>query len=83
MSPESCETILIDRPTDDELVQEFVRRGQSMKALMTGVEDGLWSPAAPYKILREGTRLLATLGAWPGETERAIDLLEGLAMAKV
>jgi len=74
--------ILIDRPTDDELVQQFVRQGQQMRVHMTGVDD-LWAPSAPYKVLREGRNLLATLGAWAGETERAISLIEGLVMTRL
>lgn len=78
-SPTTSNIILIDRPTDDELVQQFVRDGRRMKVVMTGVED-LWSPYAPFRILKEGRRLLATLGAWSGEQARALSLLEGLTM---
>jgi len=78
---ETCEIILIDRPTDDELVQQFVRDGLKMRVHMTGVDD-LWAPAAPYRVLREGKKLLARLGAWAGETDRAIALLDGLMMAR-
>ncbi|KAJ9652011.1 hypothetical protein H2198_008753 [Neophaeococcomyces mojaviensis] len=78
---DTCEIILIDRPTDDELVQQFVRQGHSMQVHMTNVND-LWSSGAPQKVLREGKKLLATLGAWAGETERAIKLLDGLVAKK-
>lgn len=78
---DTCEIILIDRPTDDELVQQFVRDGLKMRVHMTGVDD-LWAPAAPYRVLREGKKLLARLGAWAGETDRAITLLDGLMMAR-
>ena len=79
---ESCDIILIDRPTDDELVQQFVRQGQYMRVHMNGVEN-LWSPSAPYKILGEGKKLLSTLGAWTGETVRAVALLDGLMMTSL
>ena len=60
---EVCDIILLDRPTDDELVQQFVRRGQKMKAHMNGVGD-LYSERAPEKVLVEGRKILATLAGW-------------------
>lgn len=79
---EDCSIILIDRPTDDELVQQFVRSGQTMRATMSGV-DNLWSSSAPYRILCEGRRLLGSLGAWTGEMERAAALIDGLMSASM
>lgn len=79
---DDCSIILIDRPTDDELVQQFVRQGQTMRATMSGV-DNLWSSTAPYRILVEGRRLLASLGAWTGEMERAAALIDGLISASI
>lgn len=76
---EECSIILIDRPTDDELVQQFVRQGQDMLVHMTGVDD-LWAPSAPYKVLNQVRNLLATLGAFAGETERSLGLIDALMM---
>lgn len=58
-----CNIILLDRPTDDELVQDFVRRGQTMHAHVTGVGD-LYGDGAPVRVLEEGRKLLGTLGGW-------------------
>lgn len=58
-----CNIILLDRPTDDELVQDFVRRGHSMHAHVTGVGD-LYGKGAPVRVLQEGGKLLGTLGCW-------------------
>ncbi|KAL9622911.1 MAG: hypothetical protein Q9160_002837 [Pyrenula sp. 1 TL-2023] len=58
-----CNIILLDRPTDDELVQDFVRRGQNMHAHVTGVGD-LYGDGAPVRVLEEGRKLLGTLGGW-------------------
>ena len=68
----------LDRPNDNEMIQHFVREGSRMNVVVTGVDD-LWSRSAPLQILREGMRLLSTLGAWSGEQERALALLEALA----
>jgi len=67
-SPDICDIILIDRPTDDELVQQFVREGNTMHANMTGVGD-LFGPKGPRKVLAEGQKLLSTLRSWRGVTE--------------
>ncbi|KAL2435296.1 hypothetical protein ABEF95_015245 [Exophiala dermatitidis] len=72
-----CDIILIDRPTDDELVQQFVRRGNTMKPIMNGVGD-LYGPRAPEKVLIEGRRLLATSSTW-GVRDRWIRILDKLA----
>lgn len=71
-----CNIILLDRPTDDELVQDFVRRGQLMHAHITGVGD-LYGPRAPERVLREGRKLLGTLGCW-GLKEEWMQILESL-----
>lgn len=55
--------VLLDRPIDDELVQQFVREGYTMHANMMGVGN-LFGPHGPQRVLVEGQKLLATLGAW-------------------
>ncbi|KXT05791.1 hypothetical protein AC578_1067 [Pseudocercospora eumusae] len=56
-SPESddakCEIILLDRPTDDELVQQFIRNGHTMQAHLTGVGD-LYAAKGPERALTQG-----------------------------
>lgn len=71
-----CEIILIGRPTDDELVQQFVRSGDRMKVHMNGVGD-LYGPKAPEKVLAEGRKILKGLGAW-GARDRWVRVLERL-----
>ena len=71
-----CNIILLDRPTDDELVQEFVRRGQSMHVHFSGVGD-LYGQQAPERVLTEGRNLLASLGCW-GIRRGWMDLLQKL-----
>jgi len=75
--PDVCDIILIDRPTDDELVQQFVRQGDNMHANITGVGD-LFGPKGPRKVLAEGQKLLATLRSWRGITEHWIGVLNRL-----
>lgn len=58
-----CAIILLDRPTDDELVQQFIRNGHSMQAHLTGVGD-LYSPKGPERALSQGCRLLSSLRCW-------------------
>lgn len=60
----ACEIILLDRPTDDELVQQFIRRGNTMQAHITGVGD-LYGPEGPQRVLIEGCKLLQSLKCWP------------------
>jgi hypothetical protein len=55
--------ILLDRPADDEIVQEFVLNGPRMRANMTGVGD-LYGDKGPERVVREGARILRTLGCW-------------------
>ena len=59
----ACSIILLDRPTDDELVQQFVRRGHKMCAHITNVGD-LYGPKGPELILSEGCKLLDSLKCW-------------------
>lgn len=75
--PDVCDIILIDRPTDDELVQQFVRQGDNMRANITGVGD-LFSPKGPRKVLAEGQKLLGTLRSWRGITEHWLGVLNRL-----
>lgn len=76
-SPDVCDIILIDRPTDDELVQQFVRQGDNMHANMTGVGD-LFALKGPRKVLAEGQKLLVTLRSWRGITEHWLGVLNRL-----
>jgi hypothetical protein len=55
-----CNIILLDRPTDDELVQRFVVKGSTMVANMDGVGD-LYSERAPRRVLQQGRKILNTL----------------------
>lgn len=63
-SESSSDTIiLLDRPADDEIVQEFVLNGPRMRANMTGVGD-LYGEKGPERVVREGSKILRTLGCW-------------------
>ncbi|CAD0099050.1 unnamed protein product [Aureobasidium mustum] len=63
-SESSSDTIiLLDRPADDEIVQEFVLNGPRMRANMTGVGD-LYGEKGPERVVREGAEILKTLGCW-------------------
>ena len=73
---DAYDIILLDRPTDDELVQQFVRRGYTMKANMNGVGD-LYGERGPERVLIEGRKLLATLNCW-GTRERWIRIFDKL-----
>lgn len=53
----------LDRPCDDELVQLFVRKGQTMRGNVTGVGD-ICGPYGPERILKEGCRILLSLMSW-------------------
>ena len=59
----ACNIILLDRPTDDELVQQFIRKGHSMCAHITNVGD-LYGPRGPELILQEGAKQLESLKCW-------------------
>lgn len=54
---ETCEIILLDRPTDDELVQHFIRNGNAMQAHISGIGD-LYQASTPEKVLVHGCKLL-------------------------
>jgi hypothetical protein len=57
---DSCpDMILLDRPADDELVQQFIRRGDSMEARLSGVGD-LFAGKGPELVLWEGSKLLGS-----------------------
>ena len=56
-SPEQPNAIQIDRPMDDEIVQLFVRSGDTMQVNMNGIGN-LYDVGSAGKILREGARLL-------------------------
>lgn len=71
-----CEIILIDRPTDEELVQQFIEHGHSMRIHMTGVED-LYGPRGPESVLVQGCKLLSSL-RW-GASSSWLQLLQSLA----
>jgi hypothetical protein len=78
-SESSSDTIiLLDRPADDEIVQEFVMNGPRMRANMTAVGD-LYGEKGPERVLREGTRILRTLGCWR-EWEFWLNVLEKLVV---
>lgn len=57
-------SIRLDRPTDDELVQIFIKRGRSIKATIMGVGN-ITAANGPARMLREGCKLLNTLDKWP------------------
>lgn len=57
-------SIRLDRPTDDELVQIFIKRGRSMSATVNGVGN-ITAQNGPSRMLREGRKLLNTLDKWP------------------
>ena len=59
--------MLLDRLTDDELVQLFVRSGHKMNAQMKGVGDSYGERGAE-KVLIEGRKLLASLTCRASET---------------
>lgn len=61
---EDMSSIRLDRPTDDELVQIFIKRGRSMTATIMGVGN-ITASNGPPRMLREGCRLLRTLNKWP------------------
>ncbi|USW54757.1 hypothetical protein Slin15195_G080760 [Septoria linicola] len=50
-------TILLDRPCDDEIVQAFVRKGHSMTAEMSGAGD-ICTPQGRRRLLEESMKLL-------------------------
>lgn len=74
---QGCNIILLDRPTDDELVQRFVLKGQALRMLanMDGVGN-LFGERASRLVLLQGRKLLNTLD-W-GDRTRWLILLTGL-----
>lgn len=71
-----CEIILIDRPTDDELVQQFIRSGHRMQIHLTGVGN-LYDAKGPERALVQGIKLLSSLRCW-GVSSSWLQLLQGL-----
>lgn len=69
--------ILLDRPIDDELAQQFVREGYDMHVNMAGVGN-LFGPHGPQRVLVEGQKLLATIGAWQDGRHRWTNMLSRL-----
>ncbi|KAG8628983.1 hypothetical protein KVT40_002848 [Elsinoe batatas] len=57
------ESIRLDRPTDDELVQLFVKKGMGMRATIAGVGD-VNDARAAGRVLIEGGRVLEGLSGW-------------------
>ncbi|KAI5304785.1 hypothetical protein KEM56_005931 [Ascosphaera pollenicola] len=55
--------IQLDRPTDDELVQFYVRRGSDMTALISGIGN-IHGPEAPIRTLKEGRKMLLQMANW-------------------
>nr|POE85114.1 hypothetical protein CFP56_68683 [Quercus suber] len=72
-----CMIILIDRPTDDELVQHFIKHGSTMRIHISGVGD-LYGSKGPQRALLQGCRLLGTLKCW-GINETWLELLNTVA----
>lgn len=62
----SCNIILLDRPADDEIVQQFIRNGHNMKANVAGGD--LYASKGPERALRQGCKLLASLRCWGTST---------------
>ncbi|CAD0111666.1 unnamed protein product [Aureobasidium uvarum] len=57
--------IQIDRPCDDELIQIFIRRGNSMQPHMLGVGN-ICQPGGALGVLKVGARLIKNrCSAWP------------------
>lgn len=75
---ESCSIILLDRPTDDELVQLFIRSGDRMEAHISGVGD-LYAPQSPRLVLKQACKLLKQSEKCWGVASKWIRLLERLA----
>jgi hypothetical protein len=74
------ESMQLDRPADDELVQIFVRRGNEMKANILGVGH-LCGPLGPERVLFEGCRLLRSSSIW-GSTASIVRVLTELAQVR-
>jgi len=74
-----CDIILLDRPTDDELKRDFVRRGHTMMPILAGVGN-LYGDEAPILVLKEGRKILYSLTCW-GMRWEWISVLERLLEA--
>ena len=74
---ESCSIILLDRPTDDELVQQFIKNGDRMEAHISGVGD-LYAPQSPRLVLKQACKLLRQSEKCWGIASRWVRLLERL-----
>lgn len=72
----SVSSIRLDRPTDDELVQLFVKNGRTMKATIAGVGN-IAGPKGPLRMLKEGCKLLNNLDKW-AIRDRYIAILSSL-----
>jgi hypothetical protein len=70
-------SIRLDRPTDDELVQLYIKSGANMKATITGVGN-ISGPKGPQRALKEGCKILSELTNW-GIGARYIRILTRLA----
>lgn len=55
--------ILLDRPSDQELVRSFIQSGQEMQAVMEGVGN-LSSSGASRKVLKKGLKMLEQMTGW-------------------
>ena len=75
------EIILLDRPTDDELVQHFIKHGGSMQAHISGIGD-LYNPESPSLVLQQGCRLLKESAKCWGNAREWQHLLERLDEAR-
>lgn len=73
-----CDIILLDRPADDELVQNFVRRGYSMRPIMSGVGN-LYAERGADRVLSQGKKLLTTFNDCWRIARYWVRVLEALA----
>lgn len=73
-----CEIILLDRPTDDELVQHFIKHGNRMQAHISGVGD-LYNPNSPAMVLRQACKMLDELEQCWGVARSWNELLRSLS----
>ncbi|KAF7527512.1 hypothetical protein G7054_g10425 [Neopestalotiopsis clavispora] len=76
--------IRLDRPNDDEMVQQFVKSGRPsvMRAYITGVGN-ISSPQGPAKILREGRKILSSVSTSWSRTRDCISTLESVEAVTV
>ncbi|KAK6203675.1 hypothetical protein LQW54_008881 [Pestalotiopsis sp. IQ-011] len=76
--------IRLDRPNDDEMVQQFVKSGRPsvMRAHITGVGN-ISSPQGPAKILREGRKILSSVSSAWSRTREYISILESVEAVTV